>query len=83
MQRRLKSAVENLTAETIRSRKSADNLGRWLVFMTAALILLTGALVGLTIAGPANGGSGGNPARSAVHPRVSPTPRSLPSVSAR
>lgn len=74
MQRRLKDAVENLTAEEIRSRESSERLSgqldasivgltaatiraarssdraaRRLVWLTVVLVLLTAALVALTV----------------------------------
>lgn len=49
MSRRLKVAVENLTGEVVTSRKSADRLSRRVVWLTAILVILTAALVALTI----------------------------------
>ena len=49
MQRRLKVAVERLTAEVITSRESADGLARRVVWLTAILVVLTAALVALTV----------------------------------
>jgi hypothetical protein len=48
MQRRLKGAVAVPTAETIKSRESAERLTRWLIGFTIALVVLTLAIVALS-----------------------------------
>lgn len=49
MIRRLKVAVENLTGEVIASRQSADRLAGRVVWLTAIAVVLTAALVALTV----------------------------------
>jgi hypothetical protein len=49
MARRLKEAIRELTGETVAARKSADRASARIVWGTVVLVLLTGALVALTV----------------------------------
>jgi hypothetical protein len=49
LDRRLKVAIEDLTAEVVTSRKSADRLARRVVWASWILVALTVALVALTV----------------------------------
>lgn len=49
MNRRLKAAITDLTAETIASRKSSERAARRIVWLTVVVVLLTAALVALTV----------------------------------
>jgi hypothetical protein len=49
MNRRLKVAIAELTAETVAARRSSERAGTRLVWLTAVVVLLTAALVALTI----------------------------------
>jgi hypothetical protein len=49
MQRRLKDATACLAAETIKARESSDRAARRLAWLTFVLVLLTAALVALTV----------------------------------
>lgn len=43
----LDSSIVSLTTETVKARKSSERVGHWLIVLTVALVLLTGALVAL------------------------------------
>lgn len=49
MSRRLKAALQELTSETAGARKSVDRASARIVWGTVALIVLTAALVALTV----------------------------------
>jgi hypothetical protein len=49
MDRRLKVAIADLTTETIAARKSSDRTAGRLVWLTVVLVVLTAALVALTV----------------------------------
>jgi len=49
MDRRLKVAIVDLTTETIAARQSSDKAARRLAWLTIVLVVLTAALVGLTV----------------------------------
>lgn len=49
MERRLKDAITDLTRETVAARKSSDRTARRLVWLTVVLVVLTAALVALTV----------------------------------
>jgi hypothetical protein len=47
--RRLKVAVEGLTAETVRAAAASDRTSQKLVVLTVVLVVMTAALVALTV----------------------------------
>lgn len=49
MERRLKDAIKDLTIQTVAARRSADRAASRLVWLTVVLVVLTGALVALTV----------------------------------
>lgn len=49
MERRLKDAITDLTTQTVAARRSADRAASRLVWLTVVLVVLTGALVALTV----------------------------------
>jgi hypothetical protein len=49
LSRRLKSAIEELTAETIAARESSDRASARIAWLNVLLVLLTAALVALTV----------------------------------
>jgi hypothetical protein len=49
MDRRLKVAIMDLTTETIAARKASDRTAGRLVWLTVVLVILTAALVALTV----------------------------------
>jgi hypothetical protein len=49
MDRRLKVAIVDLTTETIAARKSSDRAAARLLWLTVILVVLTTALVALTV----------------------------------
>lgn len=49
MSRRLKVAIGELTSETVAARRSSDRASARIVWLTVVLVLLTAALVALTV----------------------------------
>ena len=49
VERRLKDAITDLSRETVAARKSSDRTASRLVWLTVVLVVLTAALVALTV----------------------------------